>query len=176
MSESDLYITPRPIGGWLILIALGLFVAPVQLMYFTLQTYLPIFRDGSFAELTDPAAPYYHPLWGPLLVGEIVVNIALVALFIWMIMLFLRKNWRFPHVFIFVRILVIVILLVDAYALSIVLPDLPMFDPQTVRDLMQNVVGAAIWVPYMLISKRVKETFIVGAPRGSDTDIARRFE
>jgi hypothetical protein len=41
-----------------------------------------------------------------------------------------------------------------------VLPGEPVFDPDTVKELMRSLFMVVVWVPYILASKRVKATFI----------------
>jgi hypothetical protein len=36
----------------------------------------------------------------------------------------------------------------------------PFFDRQTMRAIMSAVILAAIWVPYMMQSRRVRNTFV----------------
>jgi hypothetical protein len=35
-----------------------------------------------------------------------------------------------------------------------------MFDPETAKEFFRSLISMAIWVPYMLVSQRVKNTFI----------------
>jgi len=45
-----------------------------------------------------------------------------------------------------------------------VFPSEPMFDPETIKEFARSLVACVIWVPYMLISKRVKATFVEHMP------------
>ena len=51
-------------------------------------------------------------------------------------------------------------LLADSFAVTIVLPGQPFMDPKTAGEFVRSVVSASIWVPYLFLSKRVKNTFV----------------
>jgi hypothetical protein len=146
---------PAGIGGWLILPTLGLFLAPVLAARF-FSTYQQAFEAASAftaAQLTFIAV-------------EAVVNVVLnlVAPIALLILLF-RKSRRFPVAYVAWSLTGLVVLIADlpiAYALF---EDYyeeggePFFDGATLRELIRGVVSTAIWVPYMLVSRRVKNTF-----------------
>jgi hypothetical protein len=50
-------------------------------------------------------------------------------------------------------------IIADAWLGSLVLPDEPTFDPDTAREVGRSLVVVLMWVPYLLVSKRVKNTF-----------------
>ena len=54
----------------------------------------------------------------------------------------------------------LVVLVVDAMLGSMVMPDMPAFDPGTTKEVARSVIGCAIWIPYTYLSRRVKNTFI----------------
>ncbi|EHH0795968.1 DUF2569 domain-containing protein, partial [Vibrio vulnificus] len=66
---------PLKIGGWLILIAIGVIIAPVRLFYFVGVSYPSIFIDGTWEALTSYGSEIYSPLWGLIIIGEIVGNL-----------------------------------------------------------------------------------------------------
>ncbi len=151
---------PSGLGGWLILVGFGLLLAPLKLLGFVVQSFPPIVQDGTWEVLTTPGSEAYHPLWAPLLLGELVVNLAFIGAGVALLLFFFLRSRRFPTLYIAVTIANLLFLLSDAWLGSIVVPDEPMFDADTARELGRSVVGALIWVPYMLASKRVKNTFV----------------
>jgi hypothetical protein len=159
-STTEAHPAPSGLGGWLILVGLGLIVAPIRLLIYLVQTFPPIFRDGAWEVLTTPGSDAYHPLWASLLVGEIACHLVFVGAEIALLVFFFQHSRRFPTLYIVVAIANLLFIIADAWLGSLVLPDEPMFDPDTARELGRSVVGVAVWVPYMLVSKRVKNTFI----------------
>jgi hypothetical protein len=51
-------------------------------------------------------------------------------------------------------------LILDAWLGSFVITDEPMFDPDTTKALFTTLMGVVIFVPYMMFSKRVRNTFV----------------
>ena len=54
-----------------------------------------------------------------------------------------------------------VFILVDAYLVTMILPEIPMFDFETISALIPTLGSLLIWTPYLFLSKRSKETFIL---------------
>ncbi|GAB5453192.1 MAG: hypothetical protein Hals2KO_35200 [Halioglobus sp.] len=150
----------KGLGGWLILVGIGVIVAPIRLLATYIPVYKPIFEDGTWEALTTVGSEAYDPLWGPLLISEIVYNSTMVFLSIYLIYLFFSKNHLFPKVYIAIVAVSLVFIPLDAWLVTKVLPAEPMFDPETTKEFVRVLVGALIWVPYMLFSKRVKLTFV----------------
>ena len=73
---------------------------------------------------------------------------------------FIAKSRDFPKWYIGIAVFSLVFIVADAFAIKLVLPSEPVFDPDTIKELMRSVIMVTIWVPYMLVSKRVKATFI----------------
>ena len=150
---------PVGLGGWLILVGLGLVFTPLRLLSFIGQTFVPIFTEGSWELLTTPGSEVYHPLWGPLIVFELAVNGGFLLAGIGLLILFFMRSPVFPKAYIWVALLNLPLVLLDAWLTTRVLPDQPMFDADTARELGRSFVAVAIWVPYMLVSRRVRNTF-----------------
>lgn len=147
------------IGGWLILVAIGIVLTPIG-MIMELGTYPEIFSEGIWEVLTTPESNAYHPLWAPLIIGEILINAGLLIAWLNMGFKFFTGRRDFPKWFIGIAIFSLAFIIVDALGAKIVLPNEPVFDPEAVQQLIRALIAAAIWVPYMLVSKRVARTFV----------------
>lgn len=151
---------PRGLGGWLILPAIGLCITPVRMLMVLAADFLPIFREGYWEILTTPGSAAYHYLYAPLIIYEIAANLAFALFAVVLLFLFFRKSHRFPPLCI-AYYAANVLFVVSDWVLGGCIPDLAAQpDPGAMQELVRSVVGAGIWIPYMLRSQRVKNTFV----------------
>jgi hypothetical protein len=153
-------LPPKGIGGWLILVVIGLVISPIRISYFMLTNHWPIFRDGMWPVLTTPGTEAYHALWAPLIAFEIVGNLVSIALPLVTLWFFVRKSRRTPVLAICWYIWAAAFVVVDFFVAGLIPAVAAQSDSDGVKELVRSIVGAAIWVPYFLVSKRVKATFI----------------
>ncbi|MBW8640329.1 DUF2569 domain-containing protein [Hoeflea sp. WL0058] len=147
------------LGGWLILVGIGIVVTPIRTAAELLPIYVPIFTDGTFQYVTTPGTEAYHPLWAVIILSEVCINALLFLGGVYLIYLFFRKREFFPRLFIYLAVFGFVFVFVDAMSIKIVLPSEPIFDTPTITELAKSGATVFIWVPYMLVSERVKATF-----------------
>ena len=86
-----------------------------------------------------------------------------MTLFIWIYIafLFFTKRARFVKWYISMLAFGIFFIILDAVLVGALLDlDQSTFDEDVQKELMRSVIGACIWVPYMLRSKRVQATFV----------------
>ena len=150
---------PDGLAGWLLLVGLGVVISPIRLVVTMMPVYNDLFVNGGWEAVSTPDGPHYSPGLMSFLGFEIIFNIAVVIASIYLIYLFFAKHRRFPKLYIGLIIVSLVMIPLDAYFASILLPDEPMWDPQTVKEFMRTLLVGGIWIPYMLVSKRVKATF-----------------
>jgi hypothetical protein len=109
--------------------------------------------------LTEPGHPRVHALWAPPLLFEFFYNTLAFVFVVLLLALFFRKRFAWKRCFVILMTLSIGGVFVD-YALAQRIPDAATAaDPQSVREISRTLIGAAIWIPYVLRSKRVQATF-----------------
>ncbi|WP_439815818.1 DUF2569 domain-containing protein [Zavarzinia sp. CC-PAN008] len=137
---------PRGIGGWLILPAIGTFLGPVLWGFY-----------GLSAAMTLTAMPADAPLTA-LIVMEAIGNLALFALNLWALFLLAGRRRGFPRAFIIVAVGGFVLAVVDgAWAMSLLGESVAQ---PAWQQIIRSAIFPAVWVPYMLVSRRVRNTFI----------------
>ena len=148
------------IKGWLILVGIGIIFSPIRLGFSLLQTYTPMMKDGSWEKATTVGSSNYIPHFQTLMITEISYNLCIMIASIYLIYLFTKKSKDFPKFFIIIGLISILVIPIDAYLTTLVFNEMEVFDKETLKEFMKTVVGYFIWIPYMLVSERVKQTFI----------------
>jgi hypothetical protein len=148
------------IEGWLLLVGIGVILNPVRLAFGLVTTYSAFFSSGVWEKLTNPVSTDYHPLWSVILISESVISCLLLLAWLYMPILFFKKKKQFPWWFIGILSASFVFSVADNLVISSVLPTGRPLNFLASRETLQAFMVAVIWIPYMLISKRVKATFI----------------
>lgn len=149
------------IGGWLILIAIGLFVTPFILAYGIFDS-LSLLGEGGLEAMNSVV-----PGLGTAILFELIIDAVLFFGVLYLIFLFREKKRNFPKHYIWYLGASVVYLVLDFILVS----TLSATDPevQAVLDasleeyagsMVGITIGSAIWIAYMLKSKRVAGTFI----------------
>jgi len=146
--------------GWLAFLSIGLWLRPLWVLTNVAPSLVAVFTNGSWETLTNPTSPQYHPLWKPTLGLEVVSNCVIVVGGLALLVLFYQRSPRFPRWFIGLAVFVPLFVLADAWLYTRISPNEPFWDPSTIRAFSSSLVGGLIWVPYILMSKRVKATFV----------------
>jgi len=148
--------------GWLILVGLTIILSPLRIIAFIFQVYSELFSNGTWEALTTRGTEVYNQFWfwAPILMALIVINGGLLIVWLFIAYLFVSKKKVFPKWYIGVLVFYLPFNLISALSMKAVLPNEPIFDPDTIKELASSLLGILIWVPYMLVSKRVKATFV----------------
>jgi hypothetical protein len=142
------------LGGWLVLVAINLVFGPLRLLVVLSRT-LDAYSLLHWHALTAPGGVSYHPAHAPVLTFELLGNITLLILTLFVVVLFFQRRPIFPRWFIVLLLVNAAFMALDAAAMQILKPS----SSAIVPGLMPAIVGCCIWIPYMCSSRRVKATF-----------------
>ena len=147
---------PEGIGGWLILPVIGLVLTPLRGLYQLSQ--LTGLKD-SLSFLSSGQTTF--------LVIETLFSLAIaVVLPIALLVLLFNKKSAFPRLYIIWAVLCLAFLVIDLIVVQALFKDVfaaggvELIDADTMRDILRTVVLVAVWVPYMINSRRVRNTFV----------------
>jgi len=144
VSTTETADQPKGIGGWLILPAIGTFIAPLFSLWSAYQTSLAL--SGTL-----------QPNVRAVIVAEVLVNVVLAANWIFAIVALLRYRRYYPRLYVATIVATLVFAVADITAASVFF-NLP-FDADDAKTIGRPLVALLIWGPYMFNSKRVRNTF-----------------
>ncbi len=148
----------RGLRGWLLLVGLHVCINPLVLSFSFFAVAGFLLSDGK--SLAAPTSDQYVPWLGPLAFLEVVVT--LVFLVGWAIaaVLYFMKKPRFPRTYIVLTLALLAWVVVETVLWSMAFGASEVLDAAKIREIAAAVLFATIWVPYMLTSERVSNTFV----------------
>lgn len=150
----------KGLGGWLVLVGFGLIFGALRLLVETINIYKPYFNTDLLEEITSPTSEFFIPNFKLLFYAESLALLFLIILSLYLIYLFFNKKKNFPKNYIFVSLFVVLYIPVNAYLVYVVIPDEKLLSEELFKAFFQAMLSGAIWIPYMLKSERVRNTFI----------------
>ncbi len=154
---------PKPIsglGGWLILIHVGLYISLLMSLNQFSRELIPFIGSEEWGALTSKYSEYYHPLWAPGIILETVYHVVFILFTIFILVNFYSKRRAFIFLMIIYFSLNLLFYIID----SIIVYQIPILreydDGNSLKLTVRQAISCAIWIPYFLKSKRVKNTFI----------------
>jgi transglutaminase-like putative cysteine protease len=153
-----------PIGGWLVLPAIGVILSPLRLA-------VDFFKSPEFLNGENWVINYVngHPLLSALGVTEQIYNVSLAVFSVLMVILFFQRRSSVPKLMIYYYAVPAVWTVVDPILVELIAPGQNSGDPTL--SIFQAVIGAAIWIPYFSLSHRVKRTFVNTYNRGNGPEV-----
>jgi hypothetical protein len=152
---------PQRIGGFLIVLAVGLFITLFQNFAYSLGSIAPLIRKELWERYTDPESTAYHPYWKSIIIYDALTSLLILFMNIVMLLLFFRKKKVFPKLIVVLFPFYFVVNF-TSYFVSGLIPAIAESEEyaKLVRALIVQFVGLHIWIPYFLLSKRVVKTFV----------------
>lgn len=149
--------TPWDIGSWLIFVAIGVLVSPLRVLSTLFQ--LESFRSSTWAGLSAAYPGKNILVFQAFLILEVLGIVFILALTVFSALLFYRKRDIFPRVYSFMLAFNLIWTIAD-FSLADALMNTNSF-ADGYSTLLSSGVTAALWIPVMLLSKRVKHTFVL---------------
>jgi hypothetical protein len=144
----DAIAGPKGIAGWLILPVIGTLVSPLTTGYAAFQN-VAVFVNGS--SLSTVLAVFIFV--------EFLFNFSLMAAWIFAAIMLFRHKRLYPRLFVALVVITLIGAVLDL-AVAALAFDVAI-DGKDVAGVVQAVFHLAIWGPYMYMSKRIKNTFVV---------------
>jgi hypothetical protein len=151
---------PLPIGGWLILPEIGLTVTPFILIYQIISA--GYYNQNDLLTIIQSGSEYTLELL-ILFAFTLVSNLLILVYTILVAVLFFKRRTSVPRLITYLYGINLAFLLLILVIYHTILPVeiASAGSGITERDIFQAILGAAIWIPYFMRSKRVKETFCI---------------
>ena len=148
------------LGGWLILVGLSAITYPV-FAFFSLYAYVPFLSaPDQWDSLTNSSNEFFDAMSSAFIFVKLAVTALLFGIGTLLAWAFLSKKWFFPKMFIGLPLIAPVLALVDAKTINHFFPDEEVFSRRNIEEFLNYIIGIVVWVPYLLVSKRVAATFV----------------
>jgi hypothetical protein len=150
----------RKIDGWLILFAIGIVLYPARILVALFTELFPILSQVNWSGPTPPGDPGNHPLWSYLILAEFVGNICFFLFSICLLVLFFQRKQIVISLAMIFLISNLLFVGLDFFVVHFYLSQTDSIHPNSALNLVRTVAASAVWIPYFLLSKRVKRTFV----------------
>jgi transglutaminase-like putative cysteine protease len=147
------------LAGWLYVVAIGVTLTPIRLASLVFWTSRHSYSQTVWEALTTPGSSAYQSGLGSLIIVETAGNLLLLVFTVWLAILFYRRHRLFPAIYIATLTFNLLLIAGDTAAGSIIVQHPTGAGLETYNELLRVIVQAAIWIPYMLVSRRVRQTF-----------------
>jgi len=147
------------IRGWLIPVAGWLVITPFRLGRILYGTYFDLLWDGSWQALMTPGSSGYDPATAHFFVSEVGLLLGLAVADLLLAFLFFTRRRVFPRWFIAISVASLLLLASDVWIVRPLFQRLPALSPIIMRELAYDLVRCLAGIPYVLRSRRVRQTF-----------------
>ena len=157
----------KGLRGWLVLLGLGVVLTATTSVATAALVFNRIFSNGAWESFITVGSEVYDPLFASFLIWEIIYNSAIIIASLYLISFFFSKHYFFPKFYIAFVAVYLILIPLDIWLITLVLPDDYMGVGRAIA-VAPNFIALPIWIPYLLLSKRVKATFVEKMPNKSN--------
>ncbi|UJH92786.1 DUF3857 domain-containing protein [Antarcticibacterium sp. 1MA-6-2] len=146
----------RSIGGWLIIVAIGLAITPFLVLY---EINSSQYFNGEMWQTLFSIEENFN--LGLLLIGELIYNSAYLIFSLFVALIFFRRRTIAPRIIIIFYAVTFIMTALDTFAISQLSPlaYTGVEEQEMFTDLVKEGIRCLIWIPYFIYSIRVEETF-----------------
>ncbi len=145
------------LNGWLYLIMIGLVITGGQAIYSLFDSVY--YSQNIWTLMNDVTNPAYERFWGLIAITEVLFFILTAFFSGLLLVLCYKRRSSFPFLYVAFRVAILGFSLFEyIYILNVNTPD-QSIENESKRLLAQNILGCAIWIPYILTSWQVKQIF-----------------
>lgn len=148
------------LGGWLILVQVGIYFTLVMLLLQLIQNSIPAFSPETWNLLTSKDSEFYHPLWGPTLIFETIYNILFAIFCVYILFNFYQRKSLLPRLMITFYSVSLLIGIFDLILIHQIPIARELEDGSSTSDIVRSAITCVIWIPYFIKSERVNNTFV----------------
>ncbi len=151
----------KQIGGWLILVAIGLTITPLRVCYDMFNS--PEFLNSNvWNSLIGFDTSTRNLLTGLLIIVETLYNFTFLVFSLLVVFLFYNRRTILPRFAIILFSTALIFLIIDTSAAFTLNPQVyTASDRQaSYKEITRELINASIWIPYFIYSKRVRHTFV----------------
>ena len=146
----------QQIGGWLVLLAIGITVTPFRFVYDFVG--LSDYWNANTWENLELAFEDIYLELGIAIFSEMVFNIAFFVFSIFVAVLFYARRTSAPQLISIFLVSNIAFILIDGYVIGELLKD-NSFN-ESINEITRSVIYSIIWIAYLYSSRRAKGTFV----------------
>lgn len=111
------------LGGWLIIVGLGIIIAPIPIIIETFKLSNELFANGGELFQFELGVKAHDPVWEVIFLGLLVIKGVLALVWIYIGFLFFTKKKAFPKWYIGILLFLIVYILIGELAAHFMYPD-----------------------------------------------------
>jgi hypothetical protein len=156
---NSLSVEPLKIGGWLIFPTIGLILAPFLSIYYIIEA--DYFNQTSWDFISSTSSLGYNQIWTVAFLIELLGNLFFLVYVFFLLLLLFKRRTIFPVHYIVLRILNLLFVIFHLFLTGMIDSEYFEASNSVARALIGPVVAVGVWVPYMLVSQRVKDTFVL---------------
>jgi hypothetical protein len=148
----------QPIGGWLVLLGFSLFSSPIVNIYYIVDG--QYFNQNIWNIINDSGSPGYNENLPAYFLLELLFRLVMISLNIFAILLFLERRSSFPRFQIISLLFVVIFYLLELNLIFLLNSEDSASNEEVYKGLIRSIIGATIWILYLLRSERVRSTFV----------------